>query len=66
MVENGRLFLLPPGRPRRPLTLESGTTFFIGYIPQVVTLTFTVGTDGRATAMVMRQGGNERTLPRVR
>ena len=31
-----------------------------------ITLTFTVGADGRATAAVMRQNGRERTLPKVR
>jgi CubicO group peptidase (beta-lactamase class C family) len=66
VVENGKLFALPTGRPRRPLTWESGTTFVIGDIPQVVTLTFTLGADGRTTAMVMRQNGSERTAPRVR
>ena len=38
---DGRLFALPPGRPRRPLTWESGATFRVGDIPQVVTLTLT-------------------------
>jgi hypothetical protein len=31
-----------------------------------MTLTFTLGADGRATGLVMRQNGQERTVPRVR
>ena len=27
---------------------------------------FTLGTDGKPTALVMKQGGNERTLPKVK
>jgi hypothetical protein len=42
----------------------SGTTFSAAGAP--VTLTFTLGVEGRATALVMRQNGIERTLPRVR
>jgi hypothetical protein len=46
------------------LTHVSGTTFSVG--GSGITLVFTVGADGRATAVVMRQDGGERTLPRVR
>jgi hypothetical protein len=63
-LEDGQLHGRPPGGQKRPLTHVSGTTFAAGASP--VTLTFTVGADGRATAVVMRQQGNERTLPRVR
>lgn len=42
----------------------SGTTFSAAGRP--ITLTVTLGPDGRATALVMRQNGDERTLPRVK
>jgi CubicO group peptidase (beta-lactamase class C family) len=63
-VENGQLHGQPSGSAKRPLTHVSGTTFSATGTP--ITLTFTVGADGRATAVVMRQNGNERTLPKVR
>ena len=47
-----------------PLSHVSGTTFSAADRP--ITLTFTVDAGGRATGLVMRQNGNERTLPRVR
>jgi hypothetical protein len=42
----------------------SGATFSAADRPLVPT--FTPGADGRATALVLRQNGNERTLPKVR
>lgn len=63
-LEDGRLHGQPPGGAKRALAHVSGTTFSAGDAP--VTLTFTLGADGRATAVVMRQNGRERTLPRVR
>jgi hypothetical protein len=63
-LEGGQLHAQPPGGARRPLVHVSGTTFSAAGAP--VTLTFTLGAQARATALVMRQNGNERTLPRVR
>jgi hypothetical protein len=63
-LEDGQLHGQPPGGAKRPLVHVSGTTFSAAGAP--VTLTFTLGAEGRATAVVMRQNGNERTLPRVR
>ena len=63
-LESGRLHGQPPGGEKRSLTHVSGTTFSAD--GSQVTLTFTLGADGRATAAVMRQGGRERTLPKVR
>jgi hypothetical protein len=63
-LQDGRLHGQPPGGAKRPLAHVSGTTFSAEGSP--VTLTFTLGADGRATAVVMRQNGNERTLPKVR
>jgi CubicO group peptidase (beta-lactamase class C family) len=63
-VESGQLHGQPTGGAKLPLAHGSGTTFSAAGRP--LTLTFTLGADGRATALVMRQNGNERTLPRVR
>lgn len=63
-LANGRLSGQPSGGESRRLTHVSGTTFSVG--GSGITLVFTVGADGRATAVVMRQDGRERTLPRVR
>ena len=63
-LEDGRLHGRPAGGGKHLLAHVSGTTFSAGDTP--VTLTFTLGPDGRATAVVMRQDGRERTLLRVR
>ncbi len=63
LLEGGRLHGQPTGQEKLPLTYVSGTTFSAA---AGRTLTFTLGADGRATAVVMSQNGNERTLPRVR
>ena len=63
-VEGGRLHGQPSGGAKRALSHVSGTTFAAEGAP--VTLTFTVGADGRASALVMRQNGNERTLPKLK
>jgi hypothetical protein len=64
-VEGGQLFGQPAnGGAKLALTHDTGTTFAVAGRP--MTLTFTLGADGRATALVMRQNGNERTLPRVK
>lgn len=63
-LEGGQLHAEPTANPKRALTHVSGTTFSVATTP--ITVTFTLGADGRATAFVMRQNGNERTLPRVR
>jgi CubicO group peptidase (beta-lactamase class C family) len=63
-LEDGRLHGQPPGGEKRPLVHISGATFSAAGSP--ITLTFTLGTDGRATAVVMRQNGRERALPKVR
>ncbi|MEW5929200.1 MAG: serine hydrolase [Gemmatimonadota bacterium] len=63
-LEDGRLHGRPAGGDKHLLAHVSGATFSAGDTP--ITLTFTLGPDGRATAVVMRQNGRERTLPRVR
>jgi CubicO group peptidase (beta-lactamase class C family) len=63
-LEEGRLHGQPPGGAKLALSHVSGTTFSVTDRP--MTLTFILGTDGRASGIVMRQNGNERTLTRVR
>jgi CubicO group peptidase (beta-lactamase class C family) len=63
-LEGGRLHGQPQGGEKRALTHDSGTTFSAE--GSGITLTFTVGSDGRATAAVMRQNGRERTLTKLR
>jgi CubicO group peptidase (beta-lactamase class C family) len=63
-IEGGQLHGQPAGGEKRTLVHVSGATFSAAGSP--ITLTFTLGSDGRATAVVMRQNGRERTLPKVR
>ena len=65
-LENGTLYGAAGGGGKLPLVLQSGTTYYVGSEGASRTVTFTIGADGRATAMVMRQGAAERTLPKVR
>ena len=63
-LEGGGLHGQPSGGEKHPLAHVSGSTFSVADTP--LTLTFTLDADGRATAVVMRQNGRERTLPKVR
>lgn len=63
-LEGGRLHGQPSGGEKHPLVHVSGATFSVADTP--ITLTFTLDADGRATAVLMRQNGRERTLPKVR
>lgn len=63
-LEGGQLHGRPAGSGKLPLIRVSGTTFSAGDTP--ITLTFSLGEDGRATALVMRQSGRDRVLPKVR
>ena len=65
-LEDGRLHGEPTGNPKRPLVHTSGATFAVGQVDAPIVVTFTLDADGRATALVLRQNGSERTLPRVR
>lgn len=62
-LDGDTLYGQPGGSSRRALKLVSGATFSVEGAP--MTLTFTLGDDGRATAVVMHQQGKERTLPRI-
>ena len=65
-LENGHLQSEQTGSAKQPLVYVSGATFAVGRADGPTTLTFTVGANGRATAVVLRENGTERTLPRLR
>ena len=65
-LEDGYLLGEPAGGAKQRLAYVSGTTFGLGSPEGPTTLTFTVGANGRATALVMRENGSERTLARVK
>lgn len=65
-VENGKLHGEPTGNPKKELVLKSGTSYGLADGSSPLTVTFNIGADGKATALVMRQGNAERILPKVR
>jgi hypothetical protein len=65
-LEDGHLHFEPAGGAKLPLAYVSGTTFGVGWADAPITVTFTTGPNGRATELVLRQDGNDRTLKRVR
>ena len=66
-LEDGTFYGEPTGHSKAQLVPQSGTTYFVGQGGAPVKVSFTLGTDGSATALVLRQGnGVERTFPRVR
>jgi hypothetical protein len=65
-LENGQLHGQPTGSTKRPLVHINGTTFGVGSADSRATVTFNIGTDGRAAAMIMKQNGQERALMRVK
>lgn len=65
-LEDGHLQGELTDSPKQRLVHVSGATFALERADGPITLTFTFGADGRPTALVMRQDGTERTLPRVR
>jgi hypothetical protein len=65
-LENGQLHGEPANSPKRPLVHISGTTFGVGAADAPMSVTFTVGAEGRATEMIMMRDGQERRLKRVK
>ena len=65
-VEDGHLQGEATGYSKQRLVPVSGETFTLERADAPVTLTFTIGANGRATAVVVRENGNERTLSRVK
>lgn len=64
-LQDGHLQSEPTGGAKQPLVHVAGTTFGVGRADGPTTLTFTIGANGRATALVMRENGEERTLAKV-
>ena len=65
-LENGQLHAEPTDNPKRPLVHVSGTTFSVCEVSTPMSVTFTVGADGRATEMLLKRGGQERPLKRIK
>ncbi|MBW3570022.1 MAG: DUF3471 domain-containing protein, partial [Gemmatimonadetes bacterium] len=65
-LEGGTLYGEPKGQPKAQLVPMSGTSYSVGREGAAMTATFTLGVDGRATALVLRrEDGTERTFPRA-
>jgi CubicO group peptidase (beta-lactamase class C family) len=62
-VVDGKLYGETTGGDRKLMTRTAGATFAVEGTGMQIT--FTLGADGRPTALVMKQGGSERVLPRV-
>jgi hypothetical protein len=62
-VEDGKLMTQATGQPKLPLAAESDTEFaVIGVRARVV---FHMGADGKATAVTLFQGGQEKRAERI-
>jgi hypothetical protein len=64
-VENDTLRVLPSGGGKGNLIPESGTTFYNGREGAARTVTFNLGSDGKAISMTLKGPGAERTLKRL-
>jgi len=64
-VENDTLRVLPSGGGKGDLIPESGTTFYNGREGAARTVTFDLGSDGKAISMTLKGPGAERTLKRL-
>ena len=63
-LEDGTLYGQPTGNTKAELVLQSGTTYAVR--DGRATLTFTLGADGSATALVLRAGTREQIFPKAR
>jgi D-alanyl-D-alanine-carboxypeptidase/D-alanyl-D-alanine-endopeptidase len=63
-LEGGQLYLQATGQPRFPIYAESENSFFLRVVEAVVT--FTRGSDGKATSLTLHQGGSSTPGPRVK
>jgi hypothetical protein len=64
-VENDTLRVLPSGGGKGNLIPESGTTFYNGREGAPRTVTFNLGSDGKAISMTLKGPGVERTLEKL-
>ena len=65
-LEHGKLHGEPTNNPKRELVHISGATFGVGAADAPMSVTFTIGADGRASAMVMKRGGQEMPARRIK
>ena len=63
-VENGRLFLQPPGQGKMPVYPSSPTDFFVKGAPLEVT--FVKNAEGKVTHMVLHEGGDDMLVKKVK
>ena len=61
-VDKGTLYGQPSSGEKRKLVHQSGTLFAVDGTK--MTLTFMLGSDGKATDIIMAQNGQQRFLPR--
>jgi D-alanyl-D-alanine carboxypeptidase len=64
-VENDTLRVIPSGGGKGDLVPESGTTFYNGRLGAPRTVTFNLGSDGKAISMTLKGPGGERTLKKL-
>jgi len=64
-VENDTLRVLPSGGGKGNLIPESGTTFYNGREGAPRTVTFNLGSDGKAISITLKGPGTERTLKKL-
>ena len=64
-IENDTLRVLPSGGGKGNLIPESGTTFYNGREGAARTITFNLGSDGKAISMTLKAPGTERTLKKL-
>jgi CubicO group peptidase (beta-lactamase class C family) len=64
-VENDTLRVLPSGGGKGNLIPASGTTFYNGREGAARTVTFNLGSDGKAISMTLKAPGAERTLKKL-
>lgn len=65
-VQNDTLRILPSGGGKGNLIAASGTTFYNGREGASRTVTFNLGSDGKAISMTLKAPGVERTLKKLR
>jgi hypothetical protein len=68
-LEDGIMFITQPaiaGGDKHPLLLQTGTTFAPGGTEAPVTMTFVPDASGQVAELIVRQGGNERKMRKVR
>jgi CubicO group peptidase (beta-lactamase class C family) len=63
-LENGELYVTPPGGSKQPLVFRSGNTYALGSSDSKTTITFILE-NGVATGFEANDNGNRRTLKKI-